>query len=193
MNQLKTATTAPLCNLLLGLLIIVQAPIMFGIVSGPAVIGVMPWVLAAYPAIIVSVVFMIINGQLLDATVNGLLSIVLMGQNFVKGIIWLPFTAQGTAPGPDLLAAMNYIDGLGFLLGGVVLLFVGSIHFKANKIAGASIWCCAAGFICLFIGFYAGIGLLCLVGGAGMMVLAIFLVYAGISEVVARVKTAQTA
>ena len=43
----KYATTAPLCNMLLGLLIIAQVPIMLGFIGGDADIGVLPCVLAA--------------------------------------------------------------------------------------------------------------------------------------------------
>lgn len=190
---MRFATTGPLCNLLLGLLIIVQAPIMLGVVSGNAVVAVMPWVMAAYPAIVVAVVFMILNGQLLDATVNGVLSLVLMGQNFVKGVVYLPFATQGALPDANLLASMGMVDGLGFLTGGIVLLFVAWLHFRSSKLAGICIFCCAAGFVCLFLLYYTGLGAFGIVGAVGLLVLAAFLVYAGISELVARVRAMPSA
>lgn len=185
----KYATTAPLCNMLLGLLIIAQAPIMLGLVGGDAVIGVLPWVLAAYPAIIIAVIFMILDGQLLNATVNGVLSIVLMGQNFVKGIVYLAFAAQGAFSGPELVAAMALIDGAAYLVGGIILVAVGALNFSQSKLAGICIWCAAAGFICLFGASYLGVAVFGLVGGIGLLILAIFLVYAGISELIGRTKT----
>lgn len=185
----KYATTAPLCNMLLGLLIIAQAPIMLGLVGGDAVIGVLPWVLAAYPAIIIAVIFMILDGQLLNATVNGVLSIVLMGQNFVKGIVYLAFAAQGAFIGPELVAAMALIDGAAYLVGGIILVAVGALNISQSKLAGICIWCAAAGFICLFGASYLGVAVFGLVGGIGLLILAIFLVYAGISELIGRTKT----
>ena len=142
-----------------------------------------------YPAIIIAVIFMILDGQLLNATVNGVLSIVLMGQNFVKGIVHLAFAAQGALIDPELVAAMALIDGAAYLVGGIILVAVGALNFSQSKLAGICIWCAAAGFICLFGASYLGVAVFGLVGGIGLLILAIFLVYAGISELIGRTKT----
>lgn len=152
-------------------------------------VGVLPWVLTAYPAIIIAVIFMILDEQLLNATVNGVLSIVVMGQNFVKGIVYLAFAAQGALIDPELVAAMALIDGAAYLVGGIILVAVGALNFSQSKLAGTCIWCAAAGFICLFGASYLGVVVFGLVGGIGLLILAIFLVYAGISELIGRTKT----
>lgn len=187
-NKKKSITTAPLCNLLVGLLIFIQAPILLGFAGQEATIGVLPWVLCAYPIIVIAVIFMIINGQLLDATVNGILSIVLLGQNFAKGLIWLSYTSSGSLPSADLQITMSLIDGLGFLVGSIVLAVVGALNFKSNKLAGICIWCCAIGFASLFLAFYSGIAVFALIGAAGLLILAVFLLYAGIAELLACAK-----
>ena len=66
---------------------------------------------------------------------------------------------------------------------------VGVLNFSQSKLAGICIWCAAAGFICLFRASYLGVAVFDLVGGIGLLILAIFLVYAGISELIGRTKT----
>ena len=82
----KPPTSAiPLCNMILGLLIIAQVPVMFGAISGAGTIWLAPWILCAYPVIVFCVIKMFRDGDMVEATINGVLSCVLMGQ---KRHIW---------------------------------------------------------------------------------------------------------
>lgn len=125
MNENKCASAAEACNLLLGLLIVAQFPIMFGMVSGNAVIQIIPWVLTAYPMILITVVLMYKNGDIVGATCNAVLSVVLMGQNFVKGILSLIYFVTDKKVPIEFARDTALIDGCAYLVGAVMLVFIG--------------------------------------------------------------------
>ena len=177
--EMKTSAI-PLCDMVLGLLIIAQIPLMFGMVSGAATIGIIPWVAVAYPVIIVCVVLMFKNGELVDATVNGVLSGVLMGQNAVTGIIYLVYSSAGQAVPADVMGGMALISGFAFLAGAIILLPVSWLAFHVNKVGGICICCAGIGFLSLF-GLYMGAGGICgLIAGIGLTILAVYLLLTGI-------------
>lgn len=175
------ASTIPLCNLVLGLLIIAQIPIMFGLVGGEATIGIVPWVLCAYPVIIVCVVRMFKNGELVDATVNGVLSAVLMGQNAILGLIYLAFSASGQPMPEAVSAGIAMISGMAFLAGAVILIPVSWLAFHNSKVAGVCILCAGIGFLSLFAMYYGAGQLFGLVGAIGLTILAVYLLLSGIA------------
>ena len=167
-------SAVPLCNMTLGLLIIAQFPVMFGMISGEQTVWLLPWVLCAYPIIVVCVVKMFRDGEMADATINGVLSAVLMGQNGLSAAIWLAYSSQGTAPSPEVLQGMALIYGVAFLAGACILLPYGYLVFKANKLAGVCVICAGIGFLSLFPTYW-GIANLGLVAGIGLTILAVFL------------------
>lgn len=89
-EQTMPRTSAiPLCNMTLGLLILAQIPVMFGVLQGAATIWLAPWIICAYPVILVCVIKMFRDGDMVEATINGVLSCILMGQNAVcRWFIW---------------------------------------------------------------------------------------------------------
>ena len=158
----------------LGLLIVTQIPIMFGMIAGEQTIWLLPWVLCAYPVIIMCVIKMFRDGEMIDATVNGVLSAVLMGQNAVSSAIYLAYSSHGVAVPPEVLGGMALIYGMAFLAGACILLPVAFLAFHASKLAGVSIACAGIGFLSLFPTYW-GIANLGLVAGIGLTVLAVFL------------------
>lgn len=175
-NEIAIPRTSavPLCNMTLGLLIIAQIPIMFGLIAGEQTIWLLPWVLCAYPVIIMCVIKMFRDGEMIDATVNGVLSAVLMGQNAVSSAIYLAYSSHGVAVPPEVLGGMALIYGLAFLAGACILLPVAFLAFRASKLAGVCIACAGIGFLSLFPTYW-GIANLGLVAGIGLTVLAVFL------------------
>jgi|GEM_PF-7119016 len=174
-------TAIPLCDMILGMLIIAQIPLMFGVVSGAATVGVIPWVLMAYPMIIVCVVLMFKNGELIDATINGVLSAVLMGQNAVTGTIYLVYTAAGQAIPAEVSAGMALISAFAYLVGAIILIPIGWLAFHGTKVGGTCILCAGVGFLALFF-LYMGFGsLFGLIAAIGLQILAVYLLLTGIS------------
>lgn len=106
MEQNRYASSAEACNLLLGLLIVAQFPIMFGAAGPNAVIQMITWGITAYPMIIITVVLMYRSGDIVGATSNAVLSVVLMGQNFVKGIMNLVYFVSGKEVPAELQGAV---------------------------------------------------------------------------------------
>ena len=181
MENKKFASSIPACGLVISLLIFAQIPIMTGKADPNAIIYALPWLLAAFPVILICIIFMFLNGDFVDATLNSVLSGVLMGQNFVRGIIALSMYNAGTAPTPELLMSSYAIDMWVYLAGGVILLFAGWLAHFQSKMAACGIWAGAIGFLAL-AAMYCGLGsAFGLVGAIGLIILAVYLLYSGIA------------
>ncbi|WP_303051378.1 hypothetical protein [uncultured Slackia sp.] len=175
-----SVSTVPLCNMILALLILAQIPVMFGVVSGAGTIGLVPWIACAYPVIVVCVIMMLKNGEFMDATINGILSTVLMGQNAIAGLIQLAYSVSGQQMPSEVAAGMGMINGLAFLTGGIILLCACTVAMRANKIAGACIGISGIGFISLFAMYYGAGPLFGMAGGICLTILAVFLLVTGV-------------
>ena len=181
MENKSFASSIPACNMVIALLIFAQIPIMFGKADPNAIIYALPWLLAAFPVILICIVLMFKNGEFVDATLNSLLSGVLMGQNFVRGIIALSMFNAGTAVTPELLMSSYAIDKWVYLVGGIILVFAGWLAHFGSKMAATGVWSGAIGFLALSA-MYAGVGqVFGLVGGLGLVILGVYLLYSGIA------------
>ena len=181
MENNKFASSIPACNMIIALLIFAQIPIMFGKADANAIIYALPWLLAAFPVILICIVFMFKNGEFVDATLNSILSGVLMGQNFVRGIIALTMLNAGTAASPELMMSSFTIDHWVYLVGGVILLFAGWLAHFGSKMAAIGVWCGAIGFLSL-AAMYAGFGqFFGLIGAIGLVILGVYLLYSGLA------------
>ena len=175
MENKKQASSIPACNMVIAILIFAQVPIMFGKVAGDAIIYALPWLLAAYPIILICVVIMYKNGDFVDATLNTILSGVLMGQNFVRGIIALTLLAAGKEVSTELMLSSYAIDQWVYLVGGIILLFAGWLAHFQSKMAAIGVWAGAIGFLALDA-MNAGMGgIFGLFGGIGLVVLGVYL------------------
>ena len=181
MENTKWASSIPACNMVIALLIFAQIPIMFGQADSNAIIYALPWLLAAYSVILICVVIMYKNGDFVDATMNTILSGILMGQNFVRGIIALTFLASGKEASMELILSSYAIDKWVYLTSGIILLFAGWLAHFQSKMTAIGVWCGAIGFLSL-AAMYAGIGdIFGLIGGIGLVVLGIYLLYSGLA------------
>ena len=124
---------------------------------------------------------MFINGDFVDATLNAILSGVLMGQNFVRGLIALSMFNAGTAVSPELMMSSFAIDKWVYLAGGIILLFAGWLAHFNSKMAVTGVWAGAIGFLAL-AAMYAGISqFFGMVGAIGLVILGAYLLYSGIA------------
>jgi hypothetical protein len=180
-----TASAVPLCGLIVALLIFAQFPILFGMDTGTGSIWIFPWVLVSYPVLVYCIIKMFKDGQLADATINGVLSVILMGQNMGSAIIYLTYSANGMAVPPEVLAGMAHINGFAFLLGGCILLIPSIITFKESKVGGLCLFACTAALFFLFLMFFGFIsGPLTLVPGIGFGIIAVYLFYTSMKALV---------
>lgn len=180
MENGKWATSVPTCNLLIAILIFAQIPMMFGQAGADAVIYTLPWVLAAYPVILICIIIMYKNGDFVDATMNAILSGVIMGQNFVRGIMALTLLAAGQEIAPELTASGFAIDAWVYLLTGIILMVAGWLAHFGSMLAGIGVWSGSVGFFALSA-MYAGFGEICgFVSGIGLTILAVYFLYAGL-------------
>jgi hypothetical protein len=181
MENKTFASSIPACNMIIALLIFAQIPIMYGQADNNAIIYALPWLLAAYPLILICIVLMYKNGEFVDATMNAILSGVLMGQNFVRGIIALNMYNAGTSPTPEMLSSSYAIDCWVYLVGGIILLFAAWLSHFNSKMASVGILAGGIGFLALaatYAGFGSAFGL---VGATGLVILACYLLYSGLA------------
>lgn len=181
MEDKKYASTIPACGMIIAILIFAQIPIMFGKADPNAIIYALPWLLSAFPVLLLCIVFMFKNGEFVDATINAVLSGVLMGQNFVRGIIALTMYSNGVEVTPELMMSSYSIDKWVYLAGGIILLFACWLAHFGSKMAALGILAGAVGFLALsamYAGFGSAFGT---VGAIGLVVLGIYLLYSGIA------------
>lgn len=181
MEDKKHASTIPACGMIIAILIFAQIPIMFGKADPNAIIYALPWLLSAFPVLLLCIVFMFKNGEFVDATINAVLSGVLMGQNFVRGIIALVMYSNGVEVTPELMMSSYSIDKWVYLAGGIILLFACWLAHFGSKMAALGILAGAVGFLALsamYAGFGSAFGT---VGAIGLVVLGIYLLYSGIA------------
>ena len=181
MEKKPIASSIPACNMIIALLIFAQIPIMFGKASSDAIIYALPWLLAAFPVLLICIVLMFKNGEFVDATLNSILSGVLMGQNFVRGIIALTMLNAGSTASPELLMSSYAIDKWVYLAAGVILLCAGWLAHFQSKMAATGVWCGAIGFLAL-AAMNAGFGqFFGLIGSIGLVILGVYLLYSGLA------------
>lgn len=180
----RLISAAPLCNLVVALLILAQVPIMFGILSGPQTIWIAPWVLCAYPVILFCVIKMFQAGDMINVITNGVLSCILMGQNAVSACIYLAYSANGATVPPDVLAGMAAINGAAFLVGGIILLPIAAVIFHVSKVAGFCVGCAGVAFVALFLVYYGFGDVFGLIGAVGLTILGLFLLISTLAEIV---------
>lgn len=181
MEEKKYASTIPACGMIISLLIFAQIPIMFGKADANAIIYAMPWLLSSFPVLLLCIAFMFKNGEFVDATLNSILSGVLMGQNFVRGIIALALYGRGAEVTAELVMSSYAIDKWVYLTGGIILLFACWLAHFQSKMAAFGIFAGAVGFLAL-AAMYAGLGqVFGLVGAIGLVILGVYLLYSGLA------------
>ncbi|EHL08609.1 hypothetical protein HMPREF0322_00702 [Desulfitobacterium hafniense DP7] len=176
------ADPSALGNICIGLLLLAQWGFFTGI-TGPATgIVLLPWLLTAIPVIFVIVFIQFHLGDFVGGTVNGLLGIVLMGQGAVKGIIALLFILYGKDMPPTYGADAGLTDALPLLCAFVVLLAAGFLSgLGQSKIQAICVWVAAVGFLLMALASLGINPVLGLVGGCCMLVIGLWLFYAGIA------------
>lgn len=178
------ADTGPLGSLTIGVLIIAQTMILFGKGDPLARIAMVPWVLVAFPILLIVVIIQLRRGDLVGGTANGLLGAVMFGQILVKGIFDLVFFVSGKIPPPGLIVGGLTIDALAYAAGGLVLLVVGVLAGFGSKWAALSVWAAGLGFISYSVVLLGGAPIFGLFGGVGMIIIAVWLIYSGLAGLV---------
>jgi hypothetical protein len=178
------ADTGPLGSLTIGLLIIAQTMILFGQGDPLTIVAMVPWILVAFPVLLIVVIIQFRRGDLMGGTANGLLGAVIFGQNLVKGLFDLVFFISGKVPPPGLVAGGLIVDALAFATGGLVLLVAGVLAGFGSKWAALSVWAAGLGFISYSVAMLGFGPIFGLFGGIGMMIVAAWLIYSGIAGLV---------
>lgn len=177
----KAAPAEPLCDILLALMLITMIPMMFGMVSGVGTIAYVPCVLMAYPVVIVGVVFMFKDGDVINATVNGVLTSSFLGQNAISGIIYLVYSVNEVEMPAEVQSGLAMFTGMSFLVAGIFVLALSVMTLKADKVFGVLLVIAGVGFLC-YAGMNLGLGTaIGTVGSVCFVIFAVYMLYRGIS------------
>lgn len=175
-------------NLTIGLLIMAMVPLMFGTVDPSTIIMTLPWTIPAYPVILLVVVLQFREGDLVGATANGVLGAVLMGQNFVRGLLALGVVLTGH-PLPDAAAAGGAkVNGFAYLVGGLILLVVAWLAtVGVSAVGGLGVACGALGFLSVSAAEFGLGSTFGKVGSVGLTIIAVWLLYSGLAMLISGV------
>ncbi len=184
MSEQKWGNPNALGDLTIGLLILAQAFLLFGKVDPLTKIAVVPWLSTGFAILLIVVVVQLRNGDFVGATASGLLGAVLLGHNFVRGIIDLVFLVSGKTPSQEIITGGYTVDGMAFLCSGIILLSMGYLLGHETKWGAFSVWAAALGFLSL-AATNLGLGTIFgRIGVWGLMIMAVWLIYSGIASLV---------
>lgn len=155
---------------------------MLGIADSTAIIASLPWLMPAFPILLIAIVFMFKNGDSIGAAANGVLTGMTMCQNMIKGsIILLYMTLVGEVPA-ELLKSFDLLSGGAFITSSVFLMSLVYINFKAGKKISALFVCFPAiGFFLLGLSCFGINPILGLAGSIFLVSYAFWLLYSGIA------------
>jgi succinate-acetate transporter protein len=123
------------------------------------------------------------QGLFVDATMNGLLGIVLMGQGVIKGILMLNGINNGITLPADYTVASAAVSFVGFLIPVFMLLIAGFLAFMGfSRMMGFCVWCCALGFFGVALTNFTGNVMYAGLGGFGLIIMGIWLTYMGLAQ-----------
>jgi Predicted membrane protein len=178
------ANVAPLTNITIGLMILTQWSMLTGKTGDYTSIALLPWLLPALILVFVLVILEFRQGLLIDATMNGLLGIVLMGQGVIKGLLMLNGINHGVTLPADYMIASAAVGAVGFLIPVFLLFIAGFLAFMGfSRTMGFCVWLCALGFLGVAITNFTGNVIFAGFGGFGLIVMGIWLTYLGLAQI----------
>jgi succinate-acetate transporter protein len=184
MENKPWANVAPLTNITIGLMILTQWSMLTGKTGEYTNIALLPWLLPAFFLVFVLVVLEFKQGLLIDATMNGLLGIVLMGQGIFKGFLMLNGLNHGITFPPEYMAASAAVASVGFLIPVFLLFIAGLLSFMGfSRTMGVCVWLCALGFLGVAITNFTGNVMFAGLGGFGLIIMGIWLTYLGLAQI----------
>lgn len=180
-DESKWADPSAIGNLTNGLLILVQAFLMLGLAVPLTTIFLIPWIFMGTVVLVIVVVIQLKMGDLVGATANSILGIIVLGHFLVRGMIDLMFFLNGSVYSAEMISGSNHIEGIGFICTGIILLFVGYLGGFKSRLMAFFIWLAAAGFILSSISCFASMPYLGIIGSCLLLLVALWLIYSGIA------------
>lgn len=171
-----------LANMTTGLCIFSMTPILLGI-EGASLYGCIPWMLAALPIFIVSIIWLFKSGELVSGLATAILSGITLIGNAYSALLELYIVSNNIALSPSNLSSIKISNGSVMLAASLILLLITFISLKKNKIQSFFLFIASLGFIGIGIG---DLGLLQLgiIPGICLFLFAIWQIYSGMGILV---------
>ncbi|MBU4214227.1 MAG: hypothetical protein KJ792_06190 [Actinobacteria bacterium] len=187
------ATSSPwapadaLGNLALGVVICCLLPVLWGTADPGSIVAAIPWVMTAFPLLLLVVVVQLKAGDLLGATANGILGVVLLCQNFVQGLLVLAQVMSGHDLTAEVTAGAAPMNGFAYLASGILLLVVGVLVGRTTAWGACAMWAAGIGFTSLAAGSFGGASVFGTIGALGITIVGVWFFYSGVAMLVAGV------
>ncbi len=145
----KVADSAPLGNIITGLVLFTLWPVLFGLADTSAMAAVLPWALAACPLVLLTSVQAFKAGNVIGAVANGVLSGVTLVQNGIWGAVVVVYTAAGRTVPEAIAGVKGYVDGAAFLAAFMLLCISATFVQLKNGPMAFFMGVICLGFICM--------------------------------------------
>lgn len=179
-KKTKIADCNGLANVLTGICIFSMAPILLGFAPGAASIGCLPWMLCAVPFLIISVILLLVTGDIVSGMANAVLTGLALFNNIGHALRNLYCMVNGYEIPGDVTAGIYKMDGIAYLAAAVFLISIIFISSKVNKVQAVFVAFPCIGFVLLFcmetLGMNVGI-----LPGICLLTFACWLLYSGIA------------
>lgn len=177
----KWADPGVIGNFTNGILILIQAFLMLGLASPVTTIFFIPWISAGIAVLIIVVAIQLKIGDLIAATANSILGIIVLGHFCVRGIIDLMFIFNQSSYTPEMIMGSNQVEGIGFMCTAVILIFVGYLSGFKSSLMAVFIWLASAGFFLCSMANFVLMPQFGITGSCCLIIVAVWLIYSGLA------------
>ena len=178
MNHLKTGDCNGFANVVTGVAIFSMCGLLLGVAEPSSIIGTLTWMVCAVPLMLIAIVMLIVNGDVIGAMANGVLTGITLFNNVGHGALVFFCQLAHVEMTPGQLAGIATMDGGGYLASALILLCPIYLSMKTNRVQAFFLCFPCAGFLC-FCATYFGLASLMLPGGVLIMIFACWLLYSG--------------
>lgn len=177
-NTCKIADCNGLANVTTAICIFVMAPILLGLTAPEAIIGCLPWMLCAVPMLLISVILLLVRGDIVGGMANALLTGIALFNNIGHALRALYCSVNGYEIPAEVVKGIYMMDGFGYLVAALFLLSVVWISTKVNLVQAFFVVFPVIGFVLLFCAETLGMSL-GILPGCFLLVFACWLLYSG--------------
>jgi len=171
-----------LANMTTGLCIFSMTPILLSL-DGATLFGCIPWMMAALPIFIISIIWLFKSGDLVSGLATSILSGITLIGNAYSAMIELFIESNGISLTNQNLRSINISNGSVMLAASFILLLITFISLKKNILQAIFIFIACLGFVGIGLGDL-GILYLGLFPGICLFIFAFWQIYSGMGIMV---------
>ncbi|MDC7249577.1 MAG: hypothetical protein PQJ49_06660 [Sphaerochaetaceae bacterium] len=175
-----------LSNITTGLCIFSMTPILFGL-EGASIIGCIPWMIAALPIFIISIIWLFKSGDLVSGFATSILSGITLVGNAYSAMLELYIEGNNIALSNQTISSISISSGAVMLAAAFILLSLTLITLKENVLQAFFLFCACIGFLGISLNslHILNLGIL---PGVLLFVFALWQMYSGVGILIFSLK-----